>query len=280
MYFNINSHKTMLNDLLNDLNYFYKNLNSIDYIHNQKSFFITMQKFRKYIASFNEEEFFEHFYHSSYYQIYKNIFKQFNDYYMCAIESMETVAIIRNNIEKNYRFIEMINNLYIKDRYDKKIAEFSSLDFSGSKTMVIIGSGPLPKSIIFLAENTKLEKIIGLDNNQEAVFMSGEIISSLGLRKVNLFHKNTIKFNYKDADIIYITGIISQKNKILDRIAETGKDSVQILVDTPRLLSKLLYESVDENSIHPLLKIVNKQHSNNIYNNQTMLKIEKHNYFK
>lgn len=276
----MNNYNDILHELTDNLNSFYKNLNSIDYIHNKKEFFITMQNFRKYIASFTNEKFFEYFYHSSYFQIYKDIFKEFNNYYMRAIESMETVAIIRNNIERNYKFIEMINNMYLKDRYSKKMTEFSSLDFSKSKTMVIVGSGSLPESIIFLAENTKLEKIIGLDNNQEAIFMGGEIINALNLNQVSLLNKDGLEFDYKEADIIYIAGFVPPKNKILNRIAETGKDSVQILVDTPRLLSKLLYESVDEHSIHPLLKIVNKQNSKNINNNQTMLKIEKYNYFK
>ncbi len=99
-------------------------------------------------------------------------------------------------------------------------------------------------------------------------------MSSLGLDRIHLQHVDGLLYDYSDADIVYIAGFVRPKNDILARVAETAPQHVQILVDSPTHMLKMLFESVSESQLHRRLKIVEKTPSVSPYYRQEMLKIQ------
>ena len=74
-----------------------------------------------------------------------------------------------------------------------------------------------------MEENTNIENIIGLDNNQEALYITGKMISALGLNRITLEAMDGKNYDYKDTDIVYIAGFVPPKHKILDQIVKTSQ---------------------------------------------------------
>jgi hypothetical protein len=269
------SQKKSLETLIQKLEDFKNRLQNCDYTHKKEDFLSIMQKFRKYIAKIDDTELCSNFYHSRYYEEYKTFFRNQNDYYMRALEAMEAVSIIRNSIGKD-SLSDSICKEYMKERYLRKSREINSLDFQNAKNMVIVGCGPFPDTMLFINENTDIKNIIGLDNNQEAIYIAGEMIHALGMERIRLEHIDGLEYDYSDADIVYIEGFVPPKTEILRRISKTNeKDDLQILVDSPTHLMFLLYETVTPSVLPARLKITNIISSTSPYCRQEMLKIEK-----
>jgi len=68
---------------------------------------------------------------------------------------------------------------------------------------------------------------------------------------------------------------VPHKHQILEQIARTGKDSVQIVVRSATYLTKMLYNDVSENLFHRL-KIVNRKVSNSPFITRETVVIEKY----
>jgi len=93
----------------------------------------------------------------------------------------------------------------------------------------------LPETILFYYENTLIDTIVALDNNQEAVVMAGKLIRSQNLNRIKTIRIDGTHYDYKDADIICLANFVSPKSKVFDQIAKTAKVNVQIVTRTPIL---------------------------------------------
>ncbi len=145
------------------------------------------------------------------------------------------------------------------------------IDWQGKKQIVMVGGGALPETILYLYDHTDIQNIIGLDNNQEAIYMAGEMIRSINnTSRIRLLHQNGSNYDYRDADIIYIANFVTPKMKVLDRIAETAKNGVQILVRTPVSFSKMFYESALD-GLNPRLTITQEGAINRYFLSSTLV---------
>jgi hypothetical protein len=68
------SDKSKLNNLLEELKKYKKDLENINYIHEQKKFFDTMKNFRKFIALKEHDDLYDIFSHSKYFAKFKDFF--------------------------------------------------------------------------------------------------------------------------------------------------------------------------------------------------------------
>lgn len=266
--------KIRLEELTRVFDDFKQQLESCDYTHENEMFLDIMREFRKYIASIDDEKLCEIFMHSKDYEHYCSFFKQYNDYYMRALESAEAVSVItRKNISEN-NFVELFDRDHIRQRYLNKAKELQTLDFSHARKIVMVGCGPMPETILYISENTGISEIIGLDNSKEAIYISSQIISTLGFEWITLIHIDGADYDYHDADIVYIAWFVSPKKKVLDRIAQTAPRHVQILVDSPINMLKMVFEDV-ASTLNGRLKIVSRSLISTLYYRQEMIKIEK-----
>ena len=237
-----------VNSLKQNLEKFRVALEKNNYMHHKKEFFSIMNEFWEFASSMDDEETYEYFEHSQYFTKYRSFFSSKEQYYVRTIEAIEAVNIMTKSIKENINFYDLLERKMAKENYLKTSYEIEMMDLEGSKTLVMVGCGPLPETILYLYDNTELEEIIGLDYNQEAVFMGGEMLNSVGnTSRVNLIHCDGTEYIYENADIIFVANFVTPKIKVLQQIANTARNGAKVLVRTPIFLGKMLYESVIHN---------------------------------
>lgn len=266
-----------LNILINTLEDYKNQLNETDFVHDKIKFFSIMQDFRKYLASIKDLNLCNLFYHSKSYNKYKTFFRERNYFYMRSVECVEAFSIMTKGIHAEENFSKLIDKEYIHTRYEKKINELRSLDFSKAETMVCVWCWPMPETILFIYENTDIENIIWIDNSSEAIYIAWEMIWALWLKNISLVHIDWEKYDFKDADIVYIPWFVYPKNLILDRIVKTWKKDVQILVDSSVFLQKMLFDDL-WNNINQRLKIESITESSSLFYKQEMVKLIKYDF--
>ncbi len=197
-------------------------------------------------------------------------------YYLRTVESVQSVSIMTKWIHNFNSFSELLDKDIIRESFERKDKEIESLDFSNAKTLVAVGSWPLPETLLYIYENTNIKNIIWVDNNHEAVFMSWEMINWLNLDKITFHQWDWVDYDYKNADIIYLPLFTYPKDKILDRIVETWKNSVQILLCNPKWLWNLLFKWV--NNINSRLKITYRNDVFSLSTAQEVIKLWKYDF--
>lgn len=233
-------------DLQQTLESFRIQLVNTDYISERAAFFEIMKSFWAFANSFDDEEVYDFFEHSEYYTKHKMFFSSMEQYYVRTIEAIEAVSIMTKSFEHHLKSFDLFEQRMAKENYSKTSDEIQMTGIDNVNNLVMVGCGPLPETILYLSENTDVKSIVGIDYNQEAIYMAGEMIQSLGQSdKVKLMHYNGVEYDYKNADLIIVANFISPKAKVLQRIANTAKNGAKILVRTPILLGKMLYESAD-----------------------------------
>lgn len=266
-----------LNDLVKNLEEFRQKLTEIDYIHNKKVFFDIMKDLRKYLLTIENQNLYKIFLHSKYYKFYKEFFTNINMYYVRSLESLQSISIMTKGIHNFDSFANLIDKDLIKQSFETKGNEIKSLNItSKTKTMVAVWCGSMPETLLYFYENTNIKNIIWVDYNHEAIFMAWEMISWLNLDKITFHQWDGVDYDYKEADIVYIPIFTSPKNRILNRIIETWKDDVQIIVIVPKWLWNLLYEWVW--SVNQRLKIAYREDAFTKHIAQEVIKFVKYDF--
>lgn len=246
-------------------------LEKINYTNQKEAFFEAMNTFWKFISSYEEEQMFRYFEHSDYYQKNRGFFSSAQNYYVRVLETVEAVNIMRKSLDKDQTFLDLFDRQLAKETYLQTNKDIHMMDWRGKKKIVMVGSGPLPETILYLYDHTDIEQIIGLDRNQEAIYIAGEMISAINdTSRIRLLHYNGLDYDYKDADLVFVANFISPKIKILNRIAETAKNGVQVLVRTPVSFGKMLYESALE-GLNPRLSLTQEGQVHKYFLSKTLV---------
>jgi len=267
---------TDLNDFVKKLESYRTKLINIDYIHNKQEFFNIIKDLRQYLTSVDNDELYNTFLHSKYYNFYKDYFTQANLYYLRSIESVQALSIMTQGIHNFESFTDLIDKDVIKQSFNSKWKEIKSLDFSKAKNLVMIWSWPFPETLLYIAENTDIEHIIWIDYNHEAIFISWEMISWLNEDKITFVQCNWTEYNFSETDIVYMPLFTYPKEQILEKIVETWKDSIQILITVPKWLWNLLFEGISY--IPNRLKIVSRETVKTVFTNYEVIKLEIYNF--
>jgi hypothetical protein len=236
---------------------FKQELEKYPYGHEQKKFFKTMEKFHAFLTSFEDEKLCNLVQHSEKYEQYEQFFRSKNDYFMRAIETVQALDIMNRNIGVDSSLANIMSEKFIKEVFLNKGKALRLLDLEGAKKMVMVGSGPFPDTSLYVYENTDIPELIGLDNNEEAVFISSQFIENMGFSsRIHLKCVDVCDYDYEDADIVYIAGFVPPKHRILEQIVKTSTNpNIQILVDSTSGMKKLLFEDISDKSIHKRLKV-------------------------
>jgi len=265
-----------LNKLVEKLEDFRQKLQKIDYIHNQNNFFDTMRKFRMFIALKEHNDLYDIFSHSKYFDEYKDFFSKVNMYYIRALESVQTISIMTKSNHNSNNLLELLDSQLIIECYERKGEEINSLDFANAKKLVCVWSGPMPETLLYIYENTDIEKIVWLDIDHEAIFMAWNMIRWLKFNNINLMQMDGRDYDYSDTDIVYIPLFVWDKDWVLKQIAETWKKEIQILINSPKWLWNLIYDGIK--NTNPRLRITFRNDDFSIFKAQEIIKFEKYDF--
>lgn len=210
--------------------------------------------FREFITEYNETDLIEELLSSASDILYG--FQQFfGDLEKRYIKSMEYVNA--NHMLSAVEKIEL-DKLPIKSRVARHSNnqvehELGLLDIARVKTLVMIGSGPFPKSLIEYALNTSIAEIVGIDYDKKAIEIAETLLQKLDLvHRIAFVHTKAEDYDYACADVVIVGNFVTPKLPILKQVAHTIKPDAKILLRVPTLLDKLVYEAVPEKEISTL----------------------------
>ena len=119
---------------------------------------------------------------------------------------------------------------------------FEHIDFSACRALVMVGCGPLPVTLLHIAERTHVPWLIGLDLDPEAVTSARDVCRGLGLDRVEIRESEGCAFDYCNADVVYIANLVRPKRPVLCRVAETIRPGARVVVREPSAAGELLSE--------------------------------------
>jgi hypothetical protein len=240
--------QTPIGTLIKDLKHSLHTFRSINYSCQKQRFTEEMERFRQYVREYTNEKVAKQFLWSEYFPEFQQAFKTYEEYYERLIETDEAMAIQAGILNNNMgRLLDFVKSIFITENYKIVQKEAEMLGVHNTEKLVMVGCGSLPETILFLAENTDIPHIIGIDNSNEAIVMAGNILEVMGHKKrVRLMCARKETFDFSGADTISIASVIRDKNVVLRQIAKTAKKGTKILVRNPFHLTHLLCTSLTE----------------------------------
>lgn len=233
-----------LETIIQDLDKFMLTLDSIDYEHDRSGFLEEMLNVRKFAASKVDENVVSELMLSSGYESYKCFFQEANERYLKGIEKAEVERLISSNQSS-------LDQLHIRQSYLGKQEEITMLDLSKVNSIVIVGAGAFSETALYCHNQTAIERIIVIDNDESAVESGIELAKHLTLDRLEWVHMNAQEYDYSDVDAIYLTGFSFPKNEVLKRVNETSNQGVMVLIENcTHQLQKLFFEDFDVNESH------------------------------
>lgn len=233
-----------LKSLISYLQGFIKEIESINFIKDQALFFMKIENLWDYIKNYQDQEIVSFFLHTQEFKKIQEKCVNFHSLYERALETKESIIITSEVFKNNDRYLdEFAHNSFLVDNYKIVKNEFELLERKNPKQLVMVGCGPLPETILFLLDNTNIEEIIGIDSNQEAVFLAGEVLNALGHGdRAKVKYAYGEEYNYIKADTIHVANAVHNKQSVLDRIAKTAKKGAEVLVRNPSGLFSICYQ--------------------------------------
>jgi hypothetical protein len=107
--------------------------------------------------------------------------------------------------------------------------------------------------------------------------MAWEMINWLWIENISFKQIDATIYDYSEADIVSIPLFVPKKDEIVNRIIETSKRPVQILIRSPKWFLNLIYKWL-WNKITPRAKITLRKDINSDHVNEEIIKIEKYEF--
>ena len=260
-------------ELENQLDIFRKSLMKWDRVYNRKQFFQNMEDFLSFVWNFKNKRLFHIFKHTEYFSKNKEFFSFLTTYYLRTMQIIESLHIWKV-IKKWESFFDNFKSDYLINIYNETIKELSMMDISNCNTFLAIDVWTLSPTLLSVYENTDIKNIIWVSSSEESTYVAEEAVKSQKSSRMKFKYSDWRYCDYSIADIIHISSFTIRKKEILDTIAETWKDDVQILLSVPYLLWNILYENPLDD-LHPRLFIANESLSvkNHFYQSVLLRKL-------
>jgi len=172
---------------------------------------------------------------------FQSFFENLEKQYIKTIEFKTSKSIL--NCETQY-------DLLIRLTTEHVVYERNLINTENVNTLIMIGSGPYPETMIYYAQKTSINKIIGIDYDENAIKVAKEITRKLNIQnKISFIHSNAENIDYQEADVIIIGNYISPKFDILKRVSVASKNEIKILLRIPTKLDRLVYEYISNEKI-------------------------------
>ena len=219
---------------------------------------------------------------SSEYLGLRTYYRKLNNDFMRDIEIKSTLDVLTRTTRSN-TIEDQITNQVVQGRYLIKSQELNCLDIQKNNSVICVGCGSFPETMIYFLEQTQASTVIGLDNDTSAAALANRLIHDLGYpqKYTQVLGKDGKDYNYSMSDIIHISGFVPNKPDVFRQILETAPKHVQITTEAfPRGLINLLYDDIENRLLHDdefaHFQIVERIDSDYDYCSQRILKIIRH----
>jgi hypothetical protein len=118
----------------------------------------------------------------------------------------------------------------------------------------MVGCGWRPVTVFRIHDTTSVPEIVGLDIAPDAIDTANALAVKLGYKRMRAELGDGCEYDYSQAQIIYVSSMVSPKAKVIARIADTAPEDVQIILWEPYSLGRLWVEST-ERTLDPRLEV-------------------------
>ncbi|MEJ6952479.1 class I SAM-dependent methyltransferase [Natronospora cellulosivora (SeqCode)] len=158
----------------------------------------------------------------------------------------------------------LFGNMYRKLFYNSLMErETAMADLKEGLNILHIGSGPLPMTAIFLAENGY--SVTGIDNNQKAIKASNKLIDRLSLNdKIEIKNMDGKEVDISKYDAIWLSLHIVPKEDVIKDLLKSLKPGQKIIFRNPRSYLSIVYPRVQEEEIRKIVDNINNLEFENL----------------
>ena len=119
---------------------------------------------------------------------------------------------------------------------------FERVDFSACRHLIMVGSGPLPVTLIHIHQRTAIPRLTSVDTATEAAGAIERIRTGLGWDRLRAVSGNGLDIDYGDADAVYLANLVTPKAEILRRVADQVAPGTVVIVRDPAGAGELVAE--------------------------------------
>jgi predicted O-methyltransferase YrrM len=128
--------------------------------------------------------------------------------------------------------------------YTKMEETLKLVDFASCRRVLVIGSGRVPASLLYLHDWTDVEDLVGVDRDPQSVAMARQLVDRLGMRRIRLVEADACDLDYGEFDVIYLGPFAMPRRKIMARVVETARSDAVVILRDPFFTGTLLFEPV------------------------------------
>jgi hypothetical protein len=123
--------------------------------------------------------------------------------------------------------------VYGGEAYARVRDMFERVDFGACRAFVMVGSGPLPVALLHVADETKIERLIGLDVDEASLRIAKELCERLAPTRIEMALCDGCDYDYGRADAVYVANLVAPKASVVARIVETARPGTKLIVREP-----------------------------------------------
>ena len=169
------------------------------------------------------------------------------DTYHQYIIDMENVEIRRllSSVEPNPKSFPDIAGDAALMAYNRVNDIFEEIDFNDCNQFVLVGCGQLPITAIHVMDETEVAEIYCLDISESAITVVERLKQKFGWSRLHPMVFDGKKFDFGNADIVYIANMVSPKYQVLNRVVETAARDVKLILREPYSFGQLWAEQAE-----------------------------------
>ena len=161
--------------------------------------------------------------------------RQIDTFYEIFLETRAVLDLIQYGIPFE-------TNAHLMRDYETAKLEGEAAGFDSSSKVAFVGCGPFPSTAVSYLRIFG-SNVVCIDNNPEAVVLANKVFEKLDLQnKIKVVYGDGINIDYIDFTHVVAAGIAQPKDKILNRINQTARDDVRVVVRTTDGLRIFFYE--------------------------------------
>ncbi len=160
--------------------------------------------------------------------------------YLAVKERQEVNSLLEKSKTVNRSVGDRLMSAFGINTYERVEDLCQMVDFSDCQRCVMVGCGALPATLFYLYDRYPKLEYIGIDIDSVALTTAKEAMYLLGMEKICLVEADGSQFDYVDAGFVYIANQVSPKSLVLERIAATADETVQVVMRDPTRRGKLL----------------------------------------
>jgi hypothetical protein len=126
--------------------------------------------------------------------------------------------------------------------YDRVQDLFERTDLRSCRRLVMVGSGPLPVTLLHILERTPIPSLVAVDASSVAIAAFEDLRRRFGWTRAEGVCCNGLEFDYRGTDAVYLANLVSPKQAILKRMANLLPPGATVILRDPVGAGELLAE--------------------------------------